>query len=189
MRVEENNRRDIQERMKSMGNYMQMHYLESCLKSKIDFDTRKFVLLTLSGMYESRGIKEKAGTYMRDAANINTTYKDKIKDFLKAGELFVKADKYEDADKCFELALACGSESEREMIKSSKNEFYKTQARLYLGQGKRRPAVKVYEKLLSLPLSDQDKDKYQRELVELYEKLAMFRELRMMKRRIYGEEE
>ena len=39
-----------------MGEYVQIEYLERCLGKQLDFETKKFVLLKLSGIYENKSM-------------------------------------------------------------------------------------------------------------------------------------
>jgi len=182
MDVKERNRREIEERLKSMGDYVKIHYLTSCLKHPIDFDTKRFVLLKLRELYESRKMFFDAGKMMLAAAPINTTFQAKMNDFVKAAEQFIKAGSFEDADIAFEKALGCGNEKEKEWIKKSRVEYYSKQAEHYFSSGKRNSALIAYEKLLSFNLPESDKKDIQIRLLGLYEKLGKIREFYNLKR-------
>ena len=109
MLIKEKTRREVEEKLKSLGDFVKIDYLTSCLKQQVDFDTRKFVLLQLSKLYEDKKMFVEAGKMIELAANINTTFQNQINDFLKAAELFVKGGDFDKADKSFEKALVAGN--------------------------------------------------------------------------------
>src|SRR3989344_1894106 len=100
----------VEEKLKTMGDYVKMDYLSGCLKNSLDFETRKFVLTTLSRIYESRAMYSEAGKLIKASADINTTFDSKIGDFMKAVELFVKAGNYDEADNTFNKAIVLGNQ-------------------------------------------------------------------------------
>jgi len=67
------NRKEIEEKLQNVGDYVKMDFLQNCLRQQLDFDTRKFVLIKLAGAYELRRMFLAAAKLMKDAADINTT--------------------------------------------------------------------------------------------------------------------
>ena len=78
-----NNRREIEDKLKTLGDYVKIDYLTRCLRENPDFDTRKFILTNLSKLYEIKGMYAEAARNMLAGADINTTYDAKISDFMK----------------------------------------------------------------------------------------------------------
>jgi len=181
MYVREKTRKEIEARLEGMGDYMKMGYLASCLKNHLDLDTRKFVLIKLSGLYEFRNMFFDAAKTIRLAADINTTYQGKITDFLKACDLFIRAGNYEEADACMKRAIALGNEKQRQEIKKTVKEFYKVWARFFAENRKRKQAMKAYEKLLSFELDDVERNEIKENLLEIYDKLGKIREYYTLK--------
>jgi len=181
MYVKERNRKEIEARLDKMGDYMKMGYLAACLKNPIDFDTRKFVLVRLSGLYEARNMFLDAGKMIKAAADINTTYQGKITDFIKACGLFIRAGDYESADVCMKRAIAVANEKQKGEIKRNVKEFYKVWGRFYFENGKRKQAMKAYEKLWNFDLEDVEKAEVREKLLEIYEKLGRIREYNSLK--------
>ena len=182
MQVREKSRREIEEKLKTLGNYVKIDYLLSCLKQPVDFDTRKFVLVNLGQLYKEKKMYLEAGKMMQSAAPINTTFKGMIEDYVKSGELFVKAGSFDNADIAFEKALACGNEREKFEIKQKKIDFIKAQGEVYLKNDKRNSALLTYEKLLSLNLAESERREVQTKLLGLYERLGKIREFNSLKR-------
>lgn len=182
MEIKERNRHDVEERLKSMGDYMKIHYLTACLKHPFDFDTKRFALVKLGELYENKKMFLEAGKMMMNAAPINTTFHDKMDDFLKAAELFAKAGNFDEADIAFEKAIACGNDREKINLKQRRIELYKNQAIAYFDNDKRHSALIAYEKLLSYNLSETERREAQSKLLYLYEKLGKIKEYGNLRR-------
>jgi tetratricopeptide (TPR) repeat protein len=176
-------RRDIEEKLASVGDYVKMDYLQSCLKKNLDFDTKKFVLLKLSGIYESRKMHLEAGKLLRAAAEINATFEGKMQDFMKSMELYIKGDNFDDAEISYAKALACADGMQKERLKTRRKEVYKAYGQECMNRDKRKRAMETYEKYLSIPeLTLQERSEAQANLLALYEKLGKITEYGSLKR-------
>lgn len=175
-------RQEIEEKLKSVGDYVKMDYLQRSLKSNLDFETKKFVQLKLSKIYESRNMFSEAARMIKNAADINTTFKGKIQDYMKSADLFVKAGSFEEAEDVFKRALACGNNSEKMEIKGDYKRLFSAQAEAYLRQDKRNQARKTFERFLNMELDVGERAETQRKLLDLYQKLGLIREYTSLKK-------
>lgn len=175
-------KKEVEAKLASVGDYVKMDYLQSCLKKDLDFDTRKFVLMTLSNIYETKKMYLESGKMIRNAAEINTTFEGKMNDFMKSVELFIRAGLFAEADISFAKALACGTELQKSRLKLKHKELYKSVAKDFLIKDKRKHALEAYEKLYSLDLSPDEKNEVKNALMPLYEKLGKIREYNNLKR-------
>lgn len=171
----------MQAKLTKMGDYVKIDYLQRALGSGLDFDSRKFALLELSRLYEGKGMYSEAGKMMKNAAEINTTFKAKLQDYMKSVELYVRSGLYQDADFVFAQALALATDREKPELKIAMKNYYLTNARSYLKADKRTPARKIYEKLLTLDLNPSEKQEVQKELLTLYERLGAIRDYYKLK--------
>lgn len=177
------NRRDIEAKLANVGDYVKIDYLTACLKHNLDFDTKKFVFLKLATLYEERKMFQEAGRVIRNAAEINTTYEGKMSDFMRGMELFIKGGAIDEAEASFAKALACADGIQKERLKNRRKEAYKKQAAEYISKDKRKHAMDIYEKYISLPdTSIEEKKEAQNALLPLYEKLGKVREYGALKR-------
>lgn len=174
-------RREIEEKLGSVGDYVKMDYLQRCLKMQLDFDTRKYVLTTLSVIYESRKMYLEAGKLMRAAAEINATFEAKMNDFIKSMELYIRAGNYEEADISFSKAIACASDPQKLRIKDKRKLMYKEAAKDYMIKDKRKHAMEAYEKLMEMELQPEEKQEVKQNLMKLYEKLGKIKEYYSLK--------
>ncbi len=185
MDVREVTRREVEAKLATVGDYVKMDYLQACLKKQLDFDTKKFVLTKLSGIYESRKMFLEAGRLTRISADINTTYDGKIGDFVRSAELFIKGGNFSEADVSVVKALADATQKQKVQIKSKIKEHYKLQASELLKRDKRKNAMDVYQKILTMPeLTVDEKKDAQLKLLNLYEKLGKIKEYSSLKRQI-----
>lgn len=182
--IDEKNKAQIENKLQTMGDYVQMSYLQRALKSGLDFDTRKFVLLRLGGIYEARRMHLEAAKMIKAAAEINTTYREKIRDYMKATELFIKGQDYPEADRLFAQSLALGNSQEKLQMKQAYKNFYLTQAKLFENSDKRTNAKETYEKVLALELDIGERTQVQKSLLDLYDKLGKIKEYYALKQQM-----
>lgn len=182
MNVKEATRKEIEAKLATLGDYVKMDYLESCLKNRLDFDTKKFVLIKLAGIYEVRKMFLDAGRAMRLAADINTTTQGKITDYLKSAELFIKSGSFDEADVSVMRAINDATDSQKETVYSAVKEYYRTHAKLSIAKSKRAQAIKMYERMLNIRMSPQEREEVKKELLELYNQTGKVREYYALKR-------
>ncbi|MDO8509131.1 MAG: hypothetical protein Q7S27_05610 [Nanoarchaeota archaeon] len=182
MLVKEKNRREIDDKLKSLGNYVKIDYLLNCLKQPIDFDTKRYVLVKLAELYKEKKMFLESGKMMQNAAPINTTNRAMISDHIFSAEMFVKAGNFNYADIAFEKALSCAGDNQRFEIKQIKIDMYKSQAENYLKNDKRNNAVNAFEKLIELNLAPSERKEVQDKLLSLYDRLGKIKEYYNLKK-------
>jgi len=165
-------RREVEEKLKTVGDYVKMDFLSSCLKMQIDFDTKKYVLLKLAEVYELRRMFSEAARMIRNAAEINTTYDGKMNDFMKSCTLFIQGGNLDEADASFGKALGCATDLQKGRIKTIRKDAVKAFAKEMMKRDKRSHAASAYEKLIGLELGPDEKREAQTTLLGLYEKLG-----------------
>ncbi|HVY01776.1 MAG TPA: hypothetical protein VHA12_03370 [Candidatus Nanoarchaeia archaeon] len=181
----EGTRKEIEAKLATQGDYVKINYLTACLGQNLDFDTRRFVQVQLSKLYETKGMYGEAAKLIRASADINTTFQAKIADFLKSAELFARAGDFDEADVSISKALASANSKEKLAVKAQQKTMYLTQARALLQKDKRKNAMEAFEKVLSLDsLTPAEKDEVQKNLLFLYEKLGKIREFMALKKSV-----
>lgn len=183
MRVKETTRKEIEQKFMSMNDYVKIGYLESCLRNNLDFETRKFVLVKLSGLLEDKGMHLEAAKNMKAAADINTNVQSKVNDFIKSIELFVKAGDFEKAEAMMTRAISL-AENQRIVVENSAKEIYRTHARACVEKNKRKQALDVYESYLDLNLSNEERKFAENKLLELYLSVGDMNKYNSLKRKI-----
>jgi len=176
--IKESNRKDVEARLSTMGDYVKIDYLSELLKNNLDYDTRRFVLLKLASIYKNKGMLAEAGRLVRNAADINTTYEGMMNDYTKAMQLFIQSGDFDEADISLNKAVAsCNTEGQRAAIKIKRKETIQLQAQEYIKRDKRKHAMLAFEKLLSIRETNSDeKRQAQTQLLRLYEQLGKVKE-------------
>jgi len=177
----EKTRSEIEKKLEGMGDYVKMSYLQRALNSGLSFDIRKFILIRLTGIYEGKKMYLEAAKMLKSGAEINTTFKEKIKDYMKTVELYIRGGDYVEADRIFVQALTLGTEKEKQEMKNNLKNYYLTQAKFFLSNDKRNYAKIIFEKSLKLGLNATEKREVQEHLLELYNKLGYIREYSALK--------
>ncbi len=180
--IDEKTPGEIEKRIEGQGDFVKMSYLQRALNSRLGLDARKFVLLRLAGIYEDRKMFMEASKSIRDAAEINVTFRDKIRDFMKSVELSIRGGDYLEADRTFAKALALGNSLEKLEMKGNFKNYYLNQAKFLLNKDKRKHSKEIYERILALDLDIGERRQVQKILLGLYEKLGMVREFYSLKK-------
>jgi tetratricopeptide (TPR) repeat protein len=184
--ITERSRTEIDAKIRGMGEYMKMSYLQRAAKSQLDYDTRRFVLLELTKLYEQKGMFLDASKTIRAAADITTTFKDKIAQFMKSVEYSIRGSSFSEAERLFQQALALGNDREKFEMKQAYKRYHYAQAQAYLKADRRNNAKEVLQKMLTLDLTSEEKGKVQNTLLDLYYKLGNVREYHALKDKMAG---
>lgn len=185
MYVKEESKYDIEKKLESMGDYVKMSYLQGCLKKRLDFDTKKFVVIKLAGIYESRRMHIDAAKLYKSASEINISVNGKVNDLLKACQLFIEGGNFIEADVCFSRALGNSKEIEKNRVRESVMNMYKTQAKIFLSRGKRKKAMDAYQKVWDdFNLDPREREEIGASLLDLYGSLGKIREYSQLKEKL-----
>jgi tetratricopeptide (TPR) repeat protein len=163
-----------------------MSYLQRAAKSQLDFDTRKYVLLELGKLYEMKHMYVDAAKVIRTAADITTTFRDKILQFMKAVELHVKGNDYAEAERIFAQALALGNDREKAEMKHQFKLYHFNQAQALVKTNRRTNAKALYQKMLTMELNPQEKAEVQKQLLDIYQRLGNTREMYALRDKMSG---
>ena len=172
---------EIQEAIKDKDDFVKLNYLTRYLGKAENFETKKFILLNLAAINESRGMLREAIRNLNSAGDISITFRDKMDLYMKTAELYVKLCDFIMADKAFQKAASFGNNYEKEQMHSGYLEFYRMQGKFAKENGKIRKALQIYERLYSMPQSNEKKQEAKERLLEVYEKLGMMRECNRLK--------
>ncbi len=184
MLVKERGRREIESKLQTMGDYVKIDYLSSCLKNHIDSDTKRYVLIKLRDLFIQKSMFPDAGRAMTSAGEINASSSGKISDFLKAVEYFVKGGDFEGVQKALSRALSSAQEFEKKGIKEKIKSMYIAQARELTNKNKRRQAIGFYEALFEFDLDAREKEEVDSNLLALYKSMGRIEDYFILKRKI-----
>lgn len=173
---------EIEQELKGKGDFVQIDNLGRFLKDPIAMDTKKFVFLKLAALYEKTRMMNDSAKMYDNAAELSIAFTEKIKHYLKEAELYVKTGSFDRVENAMRKALAQSNSKEKEDIYSSVKMLYKEQAKVCEAELRRNQAVKFYEKILEMRISEQEKWEVKEKLLELYRKLGKLREYQALEK-------
>lgn len=162
---------EIEQEIKGKGDFVQIDHLTRYIKEPIPLETKKFVFLKIAELYEKAKMFAEAAKMYNNAADLSIPFAEKIKNYLREAELFVKLGTFDRAENAMKKALTQANIKEKEQIYSAIKQFYKNEAMANEKVSKRNNAIKYYEKILEMKISDSERTEIRQKLLELY-KLA-----------------
>lgn len=181
-RVGERNFQEVKAKFDSLSSdLMKMEYLESVLKvSDFGMDIRKFVFSNLGDLYARRLMYDKAAKVYYSKSGFDSTYREKIDSLMKAGEQFARAGNLVSADDMFARATREANGDQKSSIEIGKIKIYVTIAEEFEKKARMSNAVKFYEELLKMKVSDSDRQKIKAKLLDYYKRMGKFVDARMV---------
>ncbi|MBU2562244.1 MAG: hypothetical protein KKF68_01120 [Nanoarchaeota archaeon] len=173
---------EIEETLNGKGDFVQIDYLTRFLKENPPIDIKRFVYYKLAVIYEKKCLFSEAAKMYENMAIISIAFSEKIKNYVKETELFIKAGLFDRADEAMKKAMSDANANQRAEIYFSIKTFYKNQAEIYERELRKNNAAKIYEKLLEMNLQESERQEIKKNLLFLYEKLGKFRESDKLKR-------
>ena len=174
---------EIEKELEGKGDFVQIDHLTRFLEQDPPYDIKKFVYLKLAGLYEKRDMFNDAAKMYEKIGSLSIPFSEKVKHHVKETELYIKAGFFDKADYALKKALSYANPHSGEIaeINFAVKDFYKRQAEVYEKERRRAHAVRVYEKLISMKLSETEKEEIKKKLLELYEKLGKIKEYNLLK--------
>ena len=180
VQVKERNFQEVRAKFESLvTDLTKMEYLESALKaSDISMDVKKFAFTTLADLYGKKLMYEKAARAMYGKAGYDTTFREKIESYLKAGEFFAKGGNIISADDMFLRATREGNSEQQARVALTRKNIYLSVAAEQEKRFRMANAVKFYEHLLTFKLDDLEKSMIKKKLMDYYKKVGRFNDAR-----------
>ena len=172
---------DIDKELAGKGDFVQIDYMTRFLKEETNPEIKKYVSIKLSDVYQKRGMFSEAAKIYEMTGEFSKSYADQTRYYVIAAELYVKAEMYYPADECIRKALRETTVRQQNEIYKKMNDLYISQAEMYEKARRRNNAMKIYEKLLTMDISNEQKEDIKKKLLELYESLGKVREYYMLK--------
>jgi len=163
---------------------IKMEYLESVLKIlTMSIDVKKFALGNLSELYERRMMYDNAAKAMCLRSGYEVTYREKIDSLLKSAEFYIKSGNIIIADDMFVGAMREATPEQQIKITLARKSIYLKIAEELEKKSRMSNAAKIYEHLLTLKLTDVEKDSIKNKLKNYYVKVGRFNEAKIVEKR------
>lgn len=182
VQVREKKVEEFKEKLAGMSTDLnKITYLESALKEAgQSFEIKRYLWGEMSRLYEGRKMFEKAAQAMSNKAGMDITFREKVDSYVVAADLYSKAGKVDLADEMFSRAVRDATIEQRNKIKLARKNIYSVSAKELERQGKKASAVKFYEKLIKMDISEDEKRDIKNKLKSSYTSLGLFREAKLL---------
>jgi Arc/MetJ-type ribon-helix-helix transcriptional regulator len=173
---------EVEEKLKTMNDFLKMEYLESLSKKQNPIEVGKYVRKQISRLYADKGMYSNSAKQLEAWADMAVTFKEKIEAYILEVEMWIRAGEYNNADDIIKRALANATLTEKTIIKERIKQSYINQALMLERRNERNKALKIYERLYSTETDVNKKEDIRKKLLDLYEKTGKVREYMMFKK-------
>ncbi len=171
---------EIDRELDGKGDYIQIDLLNKFIEDKPSILMKRYAYTKLAQIYQSKKMFKDAAKNYEHLAVLSVAFTDKVKYFLIAAEFYIKDGSFEEADYSTKKAMQEGNSYESGEIYHSIKHTYKKQAQEYESQGKWSKSSLIYEKLLSMKITEQEEKDFRAKLLDIYEKLGKFKEYKIL---------
>ncbi len=172
---------DIEKGIDGLGNFVKIDKLNRFLREAQSSDVKRFIFIKLAESYDLVGMPGEASKAYNGAAIVSITFKDKIKYYIEETKMDIKAGAFRDADESLKKAFSQANSSQKEDILSEIKKFYMTLGESYEEESKRGHAMKLFEHLAGMRLSEEERFKVKEKLLDLYDKTGNIRKYKLLK--------
>ena len=167
---------EIEEAIKGKGDFVKIDYLNRYLKTVDSLEMKRFILLNLASVNESKGLFNDAIKNVSSAGDISISFREKRELYMKEVALWIKISDFNMAEKAFNKTLSYGNEIEKVEMYSLYENTFRAIGKNYENQGKLRKALEIYEKLFNIIKIPQRKEDVKEKLLDIYYKMGRMRE-------------
>lgn len=162
------------------GDFVQIHELKKLIETPMVRDTKKFIYLRLAELYKNNRMYNDAAKMYDNLAIICIPFTEKIKYYMKEAQLYILTGDFYKVDRAMRKAMGEANASQKAEIFFTIKDFYIRQAENYIMSMKRNNAVKIYEKLLEMNITQRERKEFKKKLIELYSKLGKYDKVKML---------
>lgn len=166
--------------LKDKNDFVKIDHLTRFLQEKLPAETRKFTYMKLGEVYErSFMFIDSARAY--EMAGELSSENEKKNFFVKAAQLFIRGGDFTRAEGLIRNAMSKANDFERKDIYEGLKKYCIYSAEALEKTRKFAEAIKIYEKVLTMEVSDSEKKQVKTKLMELYQRLGKIKEYLALK--------
>jgi tetratricopeptide (TPR) repeat protein len=171
---------EIDTLLKDKNDFVKIDHLTRFLQEKLPAEIRKFSFMRLGEVYErSFMFVDSARAY--EMAGELSSENDKKNMFIKSAQLFIRGGDFTRAEGLIRNAMSKANDFERKDIYEGLKRYCIYSAEAFEKAKKVGDAIKIYEKVLTMELSDSEKKQVKTRLMELYQRLGKVKEYMALK--------
>jgi tetratricopeptide (TPR) repeat protein len=177
---------EIERELKGKGDFIQIDYLNRFIAQKPSMHEKKFAFMKLIEIYEAKKMFNDVAKMYSNLALIALSQQEKIDLMIKETKAHIQSGRFDASDAVMRRAMDELTIIKKSDIYEDIKKFYKKQAEDYEKESKRNHAVKVYEKMLSMKITDSERNEIKAKLLSLYDQLGKFRESSILDRKRFS---
>jgi tetratricopeptide (TPR) repeat protein len=174
---------EIERELKGKGDFIQIDYLNRFIAQKPPLHEKKFAFMKLIEIYETKKMFNDVAKIYSNLAILATSPQERIDSLIKETKAHIQGGRFDEGDMVMRRAMDEVTIVRKADIYEDIKNFYKKQAEIFEKEAKRNHAIKVYEKLLSMKITEQERNEVKGKLLSLYDQLGKFRESSALDRR------
>jgi tetratricopeptide (TPR) repeat protein len=179
-------RSEIEKELKGKGDFVQIDYLTRFIAQKPALHEKKYAFMKLIEIYQGKGMFNDIALIYNNLVILSTSSQEKIDYLIKETKAYIQGGRFDEADSVMRRAMDEVNITKKADIYEDIKSFYKKQAEVNEKEAKRNHAIKIYEKLLSMRISENERNDVKKKLLGLYEQLGKFKESSAMEHRRFG---
>jgi tetratricopeptide (TPR) repeat protein len=177
---------EIERELNGKGDFVQIDYLNRFIMQKPPLYEKKFAFMKLIEIYEAKKMFNEIGKIYSDLAILAVSPQERIDSLTKEIKSYIQSGRFDEADAIMRRAMDEVNITKKADIYEDIKSFYKKQAEVYGKEAKRNHAIKIYEKLLGMRISENERNDVKKKLLDLYEQLGKFKESSAMNHRRFS---
>jgi tetratricopeptide (TPR) repeat protein len=176
-------RSEIERELNGKGDFVQIDYLNRFIAQKPPLHEKKFAFMKLIEIYTSKKMFNDVAKIYSNLVILALSPQERIDCLIKETKAHIQAGRFDEADSVMRRAMDEVPIVRKADIYEDIKKFYKQEAEMYEKEAKRNHSAKIYEKLLSMKISESERNEIKQKLLNLYDQLGKFRESSYLDRR------
>jgi len=172
---------EIERVINGKEDFVKIDYLNRYLNHIDNFDVKKFILLNLASIYESKNMVPLAVRHLNSATDIALNNREKIELYMKIVGLYIKIRNFPQAENALKQAMYIAPELERLRLKSKCLDIFWNSAKEAETKEKGRHAFEIYKHMLTLSMPEDKRTELKEKLLNYYNKMGRVREYNKLK--------
>jgi hypothetical protein len=174
---------DIERELTGKGDFVQIDYLNRFIAQKPPLHEKKFAFMKLIEIYQSKGMFNDVAKIYNNLVLLALSPQERTDYLIKETKADIQGGRFDEADAVMRRAMDEVTIVRKADIYEDIKKFYKQQAEEHEKENKRNHAIKFYEKLLSMKITDSERNEVKGKLLGLYDQLGKFKEHSALDRR------
>ncbi len=172
---------EIDLHLEGKGDFVKIDHLNRFIKEQPPIDLRKYAYLKLADIFLNREMFIDAAKSFRSAAINSVIFKEQQENYLKEAKSYIRALMFEDANTALKKALIEANERERNALQKDFIIYFKKVGEDLEKKGNSGKALQLYEKLIRMKITSEEKMEIKEKLLKIYEKLGKIKEYNFLK--------